>query len=86
MSVTFLWPARDLPEHHPDLRRSRAMTLLRVRDGHTVFANTMSGKDALLADLRATDTVLVAWTGRFKTDIFTLSHDELYSKMTSEVA
>ncbi|MHB1798198.1 MAG: hypothetical protein ACYCUI_07835 [Vulcanimicrobiaceae bacterium] len=60
------------------------MTLLRVRDGSAVFANSMTGKDALLADVRATDALLVAWTGRFKTDIFQLRFGELLSKMTRE--
>jgi hypothetical protein len=86
VSDSFLLSARELPPDHPDLRRSRCMTLLRVRDGRAVFANTMRGKDSLLAELQGTDAVLVAWTGRYKTDIFAVSQDELRSKMTQETA
>lgn len=86
MTASLLCPARELPVDHPDLRRSRCMTLLRVRDGSTVFANSMTGKSALLADIRATDLLLVAWTGRFKTDIFQITHEQLCSKMNQEAA
>ena len=62
------------------------MTLLRVRDGSGVFASTISGKESMIADLRATDSIFVAWTGQFKTDIFQITHDELSAKVRAECA
>lgn len=65
---------RKLPDDLPfKVRTAVSMTLIYIpKDGKPPqFANTATGKDKIIeeADL-AVDTVLLAWNGKYKTDIF----------------
>jgi hypothetical protein len=71
---------RKLPDDlHFKIRTSGSMTLIYIPRDSAIptFANTATGKDKIIeeADL-AVDTVLVAWNGNYKTDIFEYTSED----------
>lgn len=60
------------------------MTLIHVAtDGAARYANDVGGKDAIIRDRKPGDLLLLAWTGKYKTDIFLLTEQNIkdfYSK------
>jgi hypothetical protein len=68
-------PARILPSSCPFW--DKRVTLGLVRDGHVEFDNAVSSKErtlrAFVAGELAGAVVLVAWTGRYSTDLFALT-------------
>lgn len=73
---------RKIPDNFPfKIRSSGAMTLILEKDGGFTFENSSPvQKDALVAQYDPTDcgnTLLMAWTGQYKTDIFIVTPHDL---------
>ena len=71
---------RSLPENFSiKLRTSGIITLILITEfGDISFENTATGKDKLMESYNPdADTMLMAWTGQYKTDIFELTPEDL---------
>ena len=74
---------RSLPEDFPfKIRTSSAMTLILIQNdsNETFFENSSpNGKDELLSHYSESegDTLLLAWTGKYKTDIFLIDEVDI---------
>jgi hypothetical protein len=80
---------RQLPALEPgklsepiDLRDDQSMTLVLVKaSGEALFAHSRGGKDDIVRRFDATtDLLLLAWTGRYKTDVFQLSAADIAAR------
>ena len=70
---------RPLPEGLPGkLRTQEGMTLILVQaSGAARYGRTCEDKDALVGEYAEGDLLLLAWTGRYRTDVFLLSAQDL---------
>lgn len=71
---------RALPGDFPysDIRAARELTLVLIKAGGVAgWANDRAGKDAIVAAFEPVDTLLMAWTGQWRTDMFRLTADDL---------
>lgn len=61
------------------IRTSPELTLILISDSETCFANSSPlEKDVLVENFKTVGgKLLLAWTGKFKTDIFEISQDDL---------
>lgn len=64
----------------PDSIKGSAFTLIDPRAGK--FATGVGDKRALIANAPKTRKLLLAWSGQWKTDIFTLTAGEAASRMS----
>lgn len=62
-----------------DLRGDAALTLILVKStGEVTFGNTVRNKDSIVECFDdATDLLMLAWTGRYKSDVFQVGRPEL---------
>lgn len=73
------------PKKLPDdfslsIRTIKGMTLILVKHGKSIdFGNTCGEKDSIVDSYSPTqgDTLLLAWTGTYRTDIFELTGEDL---------
>ena len=61
------------------IRDDAGMTLILVTDeGHATYSRTREGKGAITAKYAPdSDLLLMAWTGKYKTDIFAINAETL---------
>jgi hypothetical protein len=57
--------------------------ILIKKDGLIMFARTKTDKDTLMENLSDDDIVLFGWHGQYRTDIFTMTPQELREKYKS---
>lgn len=62
-----------------DLRGDAALTLILVKaTGEVTFGNTVRNKDTIVEQFDdQADLLMLAWTGRHKTDVFRVERSEL---------
>jgi hypothetical protein len=70
---------RSLPLEAPKLRNDAGMTLILVKaSGEACYAHGRTDKDQLVSRYEpASDMLLCAWTGCYKTDVFLLSINDI---------
>ena len=73
---------RALPLEAPRLRDDQAMTLILIKaSGEACYAHGRTAKDELVARYEpASDMLLCAWTGQWKTDVFLLSINDIEAR------
>lgn len=66
------------PQYFSKIRTSANMTLILVQvDGYSTYATDVAGKDDIIARRGDGDILLLAWTGKWSTDIFLLTDKNL---------
>ncbi len=57
---------------------NRMVTLIVVeKDGNWHAAKSVGGKKAMIENMEKSDTFLIAWTGKYSSNIFRITHAEL---------
>ncbi len=68
----------DDVEHPPDIVRDTTCPLILIRPGLIICSLTRSQRYQMLTDFNpAEDTLLMAWPGRYSTDVFEVTEDDL---------
>ena len=60
-------------DYPPDLVKSQAITLIRIRAGRIEFANTVTERREWVNDRRCDDMLFAVWMGQWKADVFEIA-------------
>lgn len=68
-------PARTIPAEFPFWDKS--VTLGQIRDGIVSYVQTIGDKKQAIGASLSTDVFFLAWTGKWSTDLLSVSREEL---------